>query len=166
MNETYRSKSLETAQRRENIYKRKVKWNRLMKRVTFVIIRYGSFLQRPASAKAAQDKTTGKFVQIRNGNTEYLVFSPRQLAPYHADLVEKFCEEKNIAGSYVKERRRYDIHDPEWVVVGGGKFETDGAKRSILLYDNSMAYGRFDPKGLKEKIRGTEELAGYTVKII
>jgi hypothetical protein len=137
-----------------------------MKHYALVIIDYGGF-SRPISAeKTAPDRTAGKFVQIRNADTEYLVFSPREVAQYHADLVERFCKERNIPGSYVSERRRYDIHDPAWVVIGGGKFETDRKKRSIILHDNSMAYGRFDSSGLKEKIHRTKGLAGYDVKIM
>jgi Janus/Ocnus family (Ocnus) len=137
-----------------------------MKHDKIIIIDYGGFSRPPAAGKTPPDRTEGKFVQIRNGGIEYLVFSTKDIAPYHADLVEKFCEERNIPGSYVKERKRYDIHDPEWVVVGGGKFETDREKKSIILYDNSMAYGRFDPNSLEEKIHRTRELADYTVQIL
>jgi hypothetical protein len=137
-----------------------------LKREKVVIIDYSGSLRPPAAGKTAPDRTAGKFVQIRNNDTEYLIFSPRELTPYHADLVQRFCEERKIPGRYVKERKRYDIHDPEWVVAGGGKFETDRGKKSILLYDNSMAYGRFDTKGLREKISRTRELADYTVKIV
>ncbi len=137
-----------------------------MKRDKFVIVDYCGFSRPPAAGQMAAGRITGKFVQIRNVDTEYLIFSPVDLTRYHADLVEKFCEERDITGSYVEERRRYDIHDPGWIVVGGGKFETDKTKKSIILYDNSMAYGRFDPKGLKEKIHQTKELANYTVKIM
>jgi len=35
--------------------------------------------------------------------------------------------------------------------VGGGKFEIDKAEKHIRLYDNSMAYGRFDIEGLKKR---------------
>jgi hypothetical protein len=136
-----------------------------MKREKVVIIDYSGFLSPPFAGETASDRAAGKFVQIRNNDTEYLIFSSREITPYHADLVERFCEERNIPGQYVRERKRYDIHDPEWVVAGGGKFETDSEKKSILLYDNSMAYGRFDAKGLKEKIQRTKELAGYAVKI-
>jgi hypothetical protein len=130
-----------------------------------VIIDYSGFLCPSAAGGTATDRTAGKFVQIRNNDSEYLIFSPRELTPYHADLVEKFCEERKIPGRYVRERKRYDIHDPDWVVAGGGKFEADRERKSILLYDNSMAYGRFDAKGLKEKIHRTIELADYTVTI-
>jgi hypothetical protein len=130
-----------------------------------VIIDYSGFLRPAAAGEKAPDRTTGKFVQIRHSGIEYLIFSPKELIRYHADLVKRFCEERNISGQYVKERKRYDIHDPEWVVAGGGKFETDRGRKSVVLYDNSMAYGRFDTKGLKERIHRTKELADYTVTI-
>jgi hypothetical protein len=131
-----------------------------------VVVDYSGFLHTRASEENAPYRTAGKFVQIRHGDIEYLIFSPRELAPYHADLVKRFCEERNIAGRYVKDRKRYDIHEQEWTVAGGGKFEIDRGKKFIILYDNSMAYGKFDAKGLKEKIHRTKALADYTVKIV
>ncbi len=111
------------------------------------------------------DKRTGKFVQIRNSNTEYLVFSPKEFTRYHADLVEQFCLEKGIDGFHNVERKRFDIHDPEWIIVGGGKFEIDETQKYIYLYDNSMAYGRFDSKGLKEKIHLIKGMSDFKIKI-
>jgi hypothetical protein len=137
-----------------------------MKNKKVIVIDYSGFLRPRAAGETAPDRTAGKFVQVRHNDSEYLIFSSRELSPYHADLVERFCEGWKIPGRYVRERKRYDIHDPEWVVAGGGKFEADRAKKSILLYDNSMAYGRFDAKGLKEKIQRTKELADYTVNIM
>ena len=34
----------------------------------------------------------GKFVQIRHGNNEYLIFSPKGLSSYLADIVERFSD--------------------------------------------------------------------------
>jgi len=116
-------------------------------------------------ATALPDRRAGKFVQLRHDNAEYLVFSPKELTAYHADIVERFCLEKDIPGVYNLQSKRFIIHDPEWVVVGGGKFEINAVQRYVLLYDNSMAYGRFDPHGLEDKIRGTEELKDYEVEI-
>jgi hypothetical protein len=107
----------------------------------------------------------GKFVQIRNGSTEYLVLSPREFTKYHASIVERFCIEKGIEGNYDAERKRYDIHDREWIVVGGGKFEFDAANKTIRFYDDSMAYGKFDAAGLPEKIRSIPSRSGYTVML-
>jgi hypothetical protein len=107
----------------------------------------------------------GKFVQIRNESTEYLVLSPKEFAKYHASIVERFCIEKGIEGSYDAERKRYDIHDKEWVIVGGGKFENDAAKKTLRFYDDSMAYGKFDSVGLPEKIRSLPSCSGYAVML-
>ena len=105
---------------------------------------------------------SGKFVQIRNKTTEYLVLAPKEFAPYHADIVERFCREEGLSGSYNGEGKRFDIHEPAWIIVGGGKFELDKGKKYIRFYDNSMAYGRFDSKGLKGKILSIGELSDYT----
>ncbi len=111
------------------------------------------------------DKINGKFVQIRNKQTEYLVFSPKELTLYHANIVERFCLDKGLKGAYRGEEKRFDIREPGWEVVGGGKFDIDKTTKQVRLYDNSLAYGRFDSKGLAGKIRSTDKLSGYDVVI-
>jgi hypothetical protein len=108
---------------------------------------------------------SGKFVQIRNEAVEYLVFSPKEFAKYHADIIKRFCLDKRIEGGYDSERKRYVIDDRAWVIVGGGKFEMDAGKRAVRLYDNSMAYGKFDVLGLREKILSLREFSAFTVGI-
>jgi hypothetical protein len=107
----------------------------------------------------------GKFVQIRNGNTLYLILSPREFTKYHADIVERFCMDKGIEGSYDVKWEKYTIADQAWQVIGGGKFERDADKKAIKLYDNSMAYGKFDATGLKEMLGALPEFSGYAVTI-
>src|SRR4030042_2514964 len=100
---------------------------------------------------ALPDKNEGKFVQIVNDSAEeHLVFSPKEVSRYHADIVGRFCAERGIPGVHNNIHKRFDIHDPEWAVVGGGKFAIDRRKKQLRLYDNSMAYERFNGKGLKE----------------
>ncbi len=113
---------------------------------------------------SAPDVLAGKFVQIKKNETEYLVFAPKEFAAYHANLVEQFCKDRGLKGVH-GEGKRFVIHDPGWAVVGGGKFEMDKAKKLIRLYDNSMAYCRFESKGLKEKILSIKEFSGYKVQI-
>jgi len=130
-----------------------------------VLINY-SGLRDPEGAKTSPpDKGSGKFVQIRKSEIEYLVFSPKELAPYHAHIVERFCIERGIRGAHEVEGKRFSIHDPGWTVVGGGKYEIDQEHRYIRLYDDSVAYGKFDSKGLKEKIHTIIELRGFEVRI-
>jgi hypothetical protein len=106
---------------------------------------------------------TGKFVQIRNESMEYLVFSLKGFTKYHANIVERFCLDKGIEGSYDPDRKRYDIYDQEWDIVGGGKFEIDAIKKTIRFYDDSKSYGKFDPRGLREKVNSIPDYSGYAV---
>ncbi len=107
----------------------------------------------------------GKFVQIRNESTEYLVFSPKEFTKYHAGIVERFCLDKGIEGGYDSEGKRYDIFDHAWIVAGGGKYEIDRNKKTIKLYDDSMVYGKFDIQGLREKILSLPDLSVFAVRI-
>jgi hypothetical protein len=107
----------------------------------------------------------GKFVQIKNEETEYLVFSPKEFTKYHAGIVERFCLDKGMEGGYDSERKRFDIFDRAWIVSGGGKFELDRGRMTVRLYDESMAYGKFDRTGMAEKVLSLPEFAGFTVLI-
>jgi len=111
------------------------------------------------------DRLAGKFVQVRHYNTEYLIFSPKEFTPYHADLVKHFCKEKGLKGSFDRRTKSFKIADPSWVVAGGGKYEIDKKKKFIRLYDKSMAYGQFDRRGLREKIFSVGFTSDYMVVI-
>ena len=111
------------------------------------------------------EQYAGKFVQIRKGATEYLIFSSKAFARFHADIVERFCMDRGIPGTYNNQNKNFEIHDPVWVVRGGGKFERDRKKKLLHLYDDSMAYGKFEKNGLKEKILSLAGFSNYTVRI-
>lgn len=111
------------------------------------------------------DRFSGKFVQIWHGDAEYLVFSPKDFKKYHANIVEYFSNEMNLAGTYNSEQKRFDIFEPEWKIIGGGKFEIDIKERFLRLYDDSMAYGRFNDKDLIERLSGTVEFSNYRIII-
>lgn len=118
-----------------------------------------------AAKSTVPHKQNGKFVQLRHNDAEFLVFSPRGLTSYHADIVERFCKEKGIPGVYDAPAKRFVVHDPTWIIVGGGKFEIDEVAKYILLYDNSMAYGRFDSDGLRDRIHKIKKFRDYEVRI-
>ena len=130
-----------------------------------VLIDYIPFYYTSIVQTAIPPVVSGKFVQIRNGNMLYLVLSPKEFTKYHANIVERFCMDKGIEGSYDTKREKFAILDQAWVIVGGGKFERDGNKKAIKLFDNSMAYGKFKDEGLKEVLASLPEFSGYTITI-
>lgn len=107
----------------------------------------------------------GKFTQMRNNSKEYLIFSPREFTRYHADIIERFCLDREIPGVHDKKNKRFNIIDIAWNVIGGGKFEIDKKKKYLRLYGDSMAYGRYDRRGMKEKFLSIENFAGYEVNV-
>ncbi len=111
------------------------------------------------------DYYSGKFVQIRHSRTEYFIFSPREFTKYHANIVERFCSENNIAGIFDNVHKRFDILESDWITVGGGKFEVDRKRKKVHLYDDSMAYGKFNATGLEERILAIDKFSGYKVRI-
>jgi hypothetical protein len=131
----------------------------------FVFIDYTGLYYTAVAKIAEPAVTNGKFVRIRNGAVNNLVFSPGEFTKYHANIVERFCLDKGIEGSYDPAGKRYDIIDRSWVILGGGKFEKDTDRKVLRLYDDSMAYGKFEKQGLREAISGLPEYSGFTVLI-
>jgi hypothetical protein len=130
-----------------------------------VLIDYIPFYYASIAHTAIPPQVAGKFIQIGNGNMLYLVLSPKELTKYHANIVERFCMDKGIEGSYDTKREKFSILDQAWLIVGGGKFERDGNKKAIKLYDNSMAYGKFKAENLKDALASLPEFSGYTITI-
>jgi hypothetical protein len=130
-----------------------------------VFIDYSELYYSGGKNASLPDKRSGKFVQLRKGEVEYLVFSPSGLTAYHADIVERFCRDRGLEGVYNAGKKRFDVHDPALIVAGGGKFEIDVPGKRLRLYDNSMAYGRFDSGGLRERLLRTKGLKEYEVVI-
>ena len=133
--------------------------------MTIVFIDYTHLYYTAIAKTGVPPARSGKFVQILHGSTEYLVFSPKDFTKYHANIIERFCLDKGIEGGYDSGGKRYDISDRAWIIAGGGKYEIDTDKKIIKLFDNSIAYGKFDIPGLKEKILSLPEFHFFTVRI-
>lgn len=111
-------------------------------------------------------KRKGKFVQIRDGDVEYMVLSPAGLSAYHANIVERFCLGEQIEGVYrTGKMDDFKVHDAGWDIVGGGYWQIDDAEKRLSLSGSSQVYGRFDSAGLAKRILSHDEMAGYDVHI-
>jgi hypothetical protein len=68
--------------------------------ISLVFIDYTPLYYATIAKAAMPPVISGKFVQIRNESTEYLVLSPKEFTKYHANIVERFFFDKGIEGSY------------------------------------------------------------------
>ena len=105
----------------------------------------------PATAEPQGFESKGKFIQFTLGEREYLVFAPFSLHGYHNQILAQFIRENDIAHRWFG-RETLVIDDPELLVIGGGRYHLDEQRGVLKLSDNSQAYGRFDERGMAEKI--------------
>lgn len=128
-----------------------------------VIVDYSKVYYSQIAGFKIPDEYSGKFVQIQQGENEYLVFSPKEFTKYHANIVEYFSKDRRLIGSYDSDHKRYDIFESGWNIIGGGKFEIRRKEKILRLYDDSMAYGKFRSEGLTERLLKTEEFSDYRI---
>ena len=128
--------------------------------MSVVIINY----PLPESA-ASQTEYEGKFLQLRWHGQEYLVFAPQTLHRYHNQLLAHFLADHAIPHRWLNQEK-LQIDGPKVTVIGGGRFRVNTLTATLLLWDNSQAYGRFEESDLPNKIAGAgHPWSGYEVKI-
>lgn len=125
-----------------------------------VILEYA--LSRDAPAAPERE---GKFVQLVLRGREYLVFAPRELHRFHNQILGQFLAERSLPHRWSGEQA-LEIKAPELAVIGGGKFRVNTETKTLELWDNSQVYGRFDDRGLAERISAADHpWSGYALQI-
>ncbi len=97
-------------------------------------------------------RIAGKFLQVRLDGEEWLVFAPRQRHRFHNQLLAELLAERGTPYRWEGGGTVLAFEDEGVEVVGGGRFEADTEARTLVLWDESAAYGRFDAEGLAERI--------------
>ena len=112
-------------------------------------------------AKEAQ----GKFLQLRLAGTEYLLFAPKQLHGFHGQILAQFLKERALAHHWENEQT-LKVDAAGVMVIGGGKFRLDAAACLLELGDNSQAFGRFDDRGIADRIKSAgHRWSGFDIRI-
>ena len=93
----------------------------------------------------------GKFLQLIWREREYLVFASSEIHRYHNQILAHFLTDSAIPHRWVT-RETLEFAHPALNVIGGGRFRVDTGERSLALWDDSQAYGRFQTSGLTDRI--------------
>jgi len=133
--------------------------------MSIIVVDYTELYFAAVAGRPVPPVVAGKFVQVRNEVFLHVVFSPKEFTKYHAHIVERFCMDRGIEGTWDARKERYDITDRSWEIVGGGKFERDADRKVLRLSGDSMAYGRFDERGLMEALASLPHLSGFKISI-
>lgn len=109
---------------------------------------------------------SGKFVQLWLDSTEeFIVVAPKDLAAFHANILERFFGARDVSGEYNAKRDMYTHRDDAWTVIGGGRFELDDDARTLRLHSRSIGYGPFERPGLADRLSASPALTGYRITV-
>jgi hypothetical protein len=86
---------------------------------------------------------TCKFVLISSDDQMSLVFGPVADYPYHANLVHRYCELRNVPAMWAREPDLVEICEPSYEIAGGGYMKLNRTKNTAKFGGFSTAYGRF-----------------------
>lgn len=129
-------------------------------------IDYSKHFYETVAAEPLPPVRSGKFVQLWRGDAEeHIVVAPRELAFFHANIVQRFLDEHQVDGTYNAKRDVYHHRDQSWTVLGGGHFELDDHARTLRLYSKSLAYGSFERPGLAARLATCPTLTGYHITV-
>lgn len=107
----------------------------------------------------------GKFLQLTWHGQEYLIFAHFELHGYHNQILGHFLEDHAVPHCWVT-KETLEVYEPELIVIGGGRFRVDTEHGTLALWDDSQVYGRFDKRGLLDKIAtASHEWNGFQVNI-
>jgi len=114
-----------------------------------VVVDFSDGSEIPDAGEAHDKPLVCKMMIIAIAGTAHLVFGPVSEFGYHADLVDRFCSQRDIAAAWVRKPDIVEILQQDVQIRGGGWMKIDRSKSLIEIYGRSTAYGRFDKKLLK-----------------
>lgn len=108
-------------------------------------------------------RITGKFIVLGNGERRVAVFAPRELAVYHANIVERFLAELGVGGWYNAKGDVFDVDSDAWRIEGGGHWEWDREGGLVEIYGESRSYGSVELDLLAADLRESGAFDGADV---
>jgi hypothetical protein len=119
----------------------------------------------PFAGQARPLEYQGKFLQLVLRAQEYLVFAPAEIHRYHNQILAHFLEDNSIPCKWLS-REELEVKSPDLAVLGGGRFRVNTEKKTLDLWDNSQAYGRFREHGLRDGIAtASHAWSNYEIRI-
>lgn len=113
----------------------------LMEKATTQIISYLPD-NKEVSWRNLKENIICKFIVIKNHTDINLVFGMLSRFAYHANLLNKFCDENQIPSGWNRKPDLYLILDRQYK-ISGGYLEIDNQNKLIKVFGYSTAYGKY-----------------------
>lgn len=111
-------------------------------------------------------RPANKFVILKNSDELILITGKINKFPYHALLIEWFCNKNNIAFSWSHKPDFLDIFGSDHTICGGGYVKFNQDKQKYEFNGFSTAYGRFDAKKLNNIIEKSPILDSHRILVL
>ena len=105
-----------------------------------------------------------KFMLIINDGTAYFVVGDLSEYPYHANLVDRFCNDRGIPAVWKRKPDVVEILNKETQLKGGGLIDIDEIKKVVKIYGYSTAYGPMNIEYLKGFVVNHPFFSEYSVR--
>lgn len=106
-----------------------------------------------------------KFIIVAHAKMLYLIFGPVSIYPYHANLLGRFCQQREIRYQWVKMPDLVKIQEPEYRVLGGGYLEIDPSEKRLKFSGSSKAYGFFELDDVRLITSRDELFSTYSILV-
>ncbi|MCP4683975.1 MAG: hypothetical protein GY867_00875 [bacterium] len=104
-----------------------------------------------------------KFVLIARSDRLHFVVGAVAEYTYHANLVEKFCDERSIASAWLQKPDVLEVVEAGVRVLGGGHLQIDEVRQRMKLFGVSKAYGVFHARDVSDLAQKDPFFTGYKV---
>lgn len=106
-----------------------------------------------------------KFVIMKYQGRLVLLWGLVDEYPYHANLIEQFCDSHDIPRSWANKPTLLELFDSNTQIRGGGYAEIQTGPKRIVFGGRSTAYGKFIRPDLDEILSENHLLAGFSHSI-
>jgi len=105
-----------------------------------------------------------KFMIIINNGTAFFVIGNLPKFSYHADIVDRFCSDRDIPATWTRKPDVVEIFSKETQLKGGGLIDIYENKKVLKIYGYSTAYGPMNVEYLKGFVVNHPFFTEYSVR--
>ena len=116
-------------------------------------------------ATKLQKNINCKFVLLSNNYNIILIFGDLFRHPYHADILEFYCNSQTINSGWKKKPDEYEIYDSTITILGGGWMDFNPISKNVTIFGQSTAYGKYNHDILFELFQNSKNLNGFNFSI-
>ncbi len=120
----------------------------------------------PEGDLSEQKNIVCKFVLVNWNDCVFLVIGRVAQFPYHANLLEKFCDDHQLPCSWASRPTLLEVYDQSLQIRGGGWAEVQPKFRKILFKGRSTAYGKFINDDLQAVLKDHQLYDGFIPHIV